>query len=176
LNIYEKLLEARVRFHKREIKKTGWNDYGKYEYFELSDFLVPALEIFSDLRMIPLVTFSADAATMKIVDLEKPEDFIIFNSPFVPAELKATNAMQQIGAAQTFARRYLYVTALDIVEHDEFDASSNDAVISLMESAATIKELQDIFADAYQAADKDRKAVLKEAYDNKKDILSKGGK
>lgn len=128
LNIYEKLLEARVRFHQAEIKKSGWNDYGKYAYFELADFIVPLLAIFNDLRMIPVVSFTKEVATLTIIDLDKLEDRIEFTSPMGGAALKATHEIQQIGAVETYQRRYLYIMSLDIVEHDAIDSSKPIAV------------------------------------------------
>lgn len=111
-----------MRFHATKIEKTGYNYYAKYPYFELSDFLVPALKIFSDLKLSAYVSFMPDIATMTITDLEDNSSFTI-TSPMSTAELKATHAVQQLGAVQTYLRRYLWVAALEIVEHDAIDSA-----------------------------------------------------
>jgi len=38
------------------------------------------------------------------------------------APLKGTHPIQQIGAVETYSRRYLWVAALEIVEHDGLEA------------------------------------------------------
>jgi hypothetical protein len=39
------------------------------------------------------------------------------------ANLKGTHPIQNLGAVETYQRRYLWMTALEIVEHDVLDAS-----------------------------------------------------
>lgn len=112
-----KLNEARKRFHEKGLKKTGRNEYAGYDYFELGDFLAPALEIFYDLKLSGLVSFGADMATMTITDLEDGSQHVI-SSPMSTAKLKACHEVQNLGAVQTYLRRYLWVAALEIVEHD----------------------------------------------------------
>jgi hypothetical protein len=56
------------------------------------------------------------------VDIDKPEDKIEFKSPMSTAELKGCHAIQNLGAVQTYLRRYLWVAAMEIVEHDSLDA------------------------------------------------------
>ncbi len=40
------------------------------------------------------------------------------------AQLKGCHPVQNLGATQTYLRRYLYVLALEIVEHDALDATT----------------------------------------------------
>jgi hypothetical protein len=40
------------------------------------------------------------------------------------ANLKGCHPIQNMGAVQTYSRRYLYVSALEIVEHDALDATT----------------------------------------------------
>ena len=95
-----KLMEARKRFHKRELKKTGWNDFSKFKYLELSDFLIPAMEIFDELKLGALTSFTKELATMTITDLEDGSEVVI-TSPFGSAQLKACHEVQNIGAVET---------------------------------------------------------------------------
>jgi hypothetical protein len=39
------------------------------------------------------------------------------------ANLKGTHPIQNLGAVETYQRRYLWMTAMEIVEHDILDAS-----------------------------------------------------
>ena len=121
MGIYSKLMTARKKFHSSPIKKTGWNDYSKYDYFELSDFLIPAMDILAENDLIAVVSFETELATMTVVDVTSSETIVI-TSPMSTAQLKACQPVQSMGACQTFVRRYLYTTLFEIVEHDAIEA------------------------------------------------------
>ena len=122
-NVYQKLSEARLRFHATELRKSGKNTFAGYSYFELGDFLVPALKIFNEVGLSAHISFSADIATMTIVNVEDIGDRLHIESPMGSAALKGCHEVQNIGAVETYQRRYLWVTALEIVEHDALDSS-----------------------------------------------------
>lgn len=122
MTVLSKLNQARKLFHGRQIKKTGHNKFADYKYFELGDFLIPALEIFGSLELSAIVSFGVDLATMTLTDLEDGSQFFI-TSPMSTAKLKACHEVQNLGAVQTYIRRYLWVAALEIVEHDAIDSS-----------------------------------------------------
>lgn len=124
MNVYQKLNEARKRFHSTELKKTGHNKFAGYFYFELGDFLLPALQIFEEVGLCAMVRFEKETATMEIIDVDKPEARIVFTSPMGSAALKGCHEVQNIGAVETYQRRYLWVAALEIVEHDALDATT----------------------------------------------------
>lgn len=126
MNVYEKLNEARSKFHELKLTKTGENKFAGYKYFELGDFLIPGLKVMREAGLCPLpVTFDKDGmARMVLVDIEKPDDRIVFESPMGSAALKGCHEVQNIGAVETYQRRYLWVAALEIVEHDALDATT----------------------------------------------------
>lgn len=124
LNVYQKLGLARQRFHATELRKTGRNTFANYSYFELGDFLVPALRIFEECGLLAVVSFSESYATMHIIDMDAPDQRIIIESPMGSAALKGCHEVQNIGAVETYQRRYLWVAALEIVEHDALDATT----------------------------------------------------
>lgn len=115
--IHEKLIEARKEFHSNEIKKTGYNSFSKYYYFELSDFLLPAMDILASHDLVSVVSFETELATMTVTDVKTGESITI-TSPMSHAEVKACQPVQSMGACQTFVRRYLYTALFEIVEHD----------------------------------------------------------
>ena len=123
MNVYQKLNEARTRFHQAKLKKSGHNKFAGYSYFELSDFVVPALQIFNEIGLCPTISFGKEYADMRIINVDKPEEVITFTSPMSDANLKGCHPVQNLGAVETYTRRYLWVTALEIVEHDALDAS-----------------------------------------------------
>jgi hypothetical protein len=123
VNIYQKLAEARKNLRAVKMKKTGKNKFAGYEYFELGDFLVPMLEVFDELGIISIVSFDVGLAFLTIFDVEKPEEKITITSPMSTANLKACHEVQNLGAVQTYLRRYLYIALMEILEHDACDAS-----------------------------------------------------
>lgn len=123
-NVYEKLNTAREAFHQKKLKKSGLNKFAGYQYFELADFIIPALQIFKEHRLCAYISFTKDYADMRIVDLDNPEQAITITSPMSEASLKGCHPVQNLGAVQTYLRRYLWVAALEIVEHDALDATS----------------------------------------------------
>lgn len=122
MSALSKLNEARKLFHASKLEKTGHNKFAGYKYFELGDFLVPALKIFESLKLSSVVSFGIELATMTITDLED-NTFVCITSPMSTAALKACHEVQNLGAVQTYIRRYLWVAALEIVEHDAIDSS-----------------------------------------------------
>lgn len=123
MSIYKKLSDAREHFHDLELKKTGHNKFAGYKYFELGDFLIPALRVLKIYGIVSVISFGKDVATMKLIDIDKPDDFIEITSPMSSAALKGAHEIQNLGAVQTYLRRYLWVAALEIVEHDALDSS-----------------------------------------------------
>ena len=123
MSIHKKLSDAREHFHELELKKTGHNKFAGYKYFELGDFLIPALKVLKIYGIVSVISFGKEVATMKLIDIDKPDDFIEITSPMSSAALKGAHEIQNLGAVQTYLRRYLWVAALEIVEHDAIDSS-----------------------------------------------------
>lgn len=124
MSVYSKLNEARVKFHSLKLEKTGHNKFAGYKYFELGDFLIPALQVFKDVGLCAFVSFEKELAVMMIVDVDKPDSSIVISSPMGSAALKGCHEVQNIGAVETYQRRYLWTAALEIVEHDALDATT----------------------------------------------------
>ena len=122
MKVYQKLNAARKEFHTLKLQKTGLNKFAGYSYFELSDFLIPALNVFDKHGLCAFISFGKDLATMQIVDADTGESVAI-TSPMAEAALKGCHPIQNLGAVETYTRRYLWVAALEIVEHDALDSS-----------------------------------------------------
>jgi len=123
MNVYQKLNKARDIFHQSEIKKSGRNNFAGYSYFELGDFVVPALKIFSEVGLTSVIRYEAELAIMDVINTDNPVEAIQFTSPMSEAALKGCHPVQNLGAVETYVRRYLWVTALEIVEHDALDSA-----------------------------------------------------
>ena len=121
--VHKKLNEARIAFHALPLKKSGHNTFAGYKYFELGDFVIPALRIFNDVGLCAVISFAEKFASMSIVDVEDGSQIII-HSPMGSANLKGCHEIQNIGACETYSTRYLWTAALCIVEHDALDATT----------------------------------------------------
>jgi len=167
MGVYRKLADARRMMRSRTLKKSGHNKFAGYNYFELGDFLHPALEIFDQLGLISIVSFTKEQAELCVVDTDGGGE-IIFTCPFGSAALKGCHEVQNMGACQTYNRRYLYTLALELLEHDALDSttgSGNIETIDLgmmidhlaaIEAASTIEELKDVYTTAYSACGSDK--------------------
>ena len=184
MNVYQKLLKARAMFLEADVKKTGKNMHLSFKYFELEDIVPTATRIFGEVGIIPVVNFTADTATMTMVNTDNPEETICFVSPFnqiAPivsnAGKQATNEMMALGSSITYMRRYLYMIALDICESDGIDANAGKPVSAPTTEApkappATPEQRQEVKAELTAPADnatplqiKGLKAVLKKLKD-----------
>ncbi len=142
MNIYEKLQKARYELGKLELKKTGKNTFSKYDYFELKDFLPEINKLMYENKFTSRVDFGEKEATLYIIDSEKPEEFIPFTSPMAQVELKGAHAIQNIGAVETYQRRYLYMTAFEISENDIIDSGNEKNAEKQEEEPPKITEIQ----------------------------------
>lgn len=121
MSVHKKLQEARVKLQKTPLHKSGKNTFSGYSYFELADFLPTVQEIFYGIGLCGTVSFGTEIATLTIHDTEG-EGTLEFTSPMSTAALKGCHEVQNLGAVQSYIRRYLWTTALEIVENDVLDA------------------------------------------------------
>lgn len=123
MNIYMKLQTARVKIQQMNLKKSGKNVFAKFDYYDLSDILPTINLVFSELKLFSNVSFTDDLATLTIINAEEPSETIVFTSPTVEIEMKGANNAQALGSVITYLKRYLYINALEIVEHDSLDST-----------------------------------------------------
>lgn len=127
MNIWQKLLKARIDFLKKGVSKSGVNLHAEFKYFELEDIVPIATEIFSQYNCLFIASFPDGKAVGKLVDADDPESEIIvtFDTRSIaePGKFRM-NEVQGLGAEITYMRRYLYFLILDVVEADKFDAES----------------------------------------------------
>ena len=125
-NIYQKLLLVRDEFAQAEVKKSGKNFQLSSTFYELTDIVPVARPIFNKYRLLPLTTVASGKATMIVVDVDSPEEKLIFELDVQTYDgNKAVTPPQAYGAVVTYYRRYLYMIALDIVEADYLENNIN---------------------------------------------------
>jgi len=121
--VHKKLMNARMALQSMSLKKSGHNKFAGYQYFELGDFLPQINEIFHSQGLCGVISYTKDYADLTITDVDDGT-FITISSPMVEANLKGAHAIQNLGAVETYQRRYLWMTAMEIVEHDALDSSA----------------------------------------------------
>jgi ERF superfamily len=123
MEVHAALNRARIALQNSELKKSGQNKFAGYSYFELADFLPTVNKIFIDELLCGVVSYGTELATLTITSIVDNSSITI-TSPMAEANLKGCHPIQNLGAVETYTRRYLWVTALEIVEHDALDATS----------------------------------------------------
>jgi len=121
--VHKKLMQARMFLQQMSLKKSGHNKFSNYYYFELGDFLPQINEIFHGQGLCGVISYDSEYASLTITDVDDGTNIVI-TSPMVEANLKGAHAIQNLGAVETYQRRYLWMTAMEIVEHDALDSSA----------------------------------------------------
>ena len=121
--VHKKLMAARIMLQNAPLKKSGHNKFAGYSYFELGDFIPTINQIFNEVGLCGVVSYDTEIASLTITDTDDGTNIII-TSPMADANLKGCHPIQNLGAVETYTRRYLWVTAMEIVEHDALDSSA----------------------------------------------------
>ena len=176
MSVHKKLMEARIRLQKTELKKTGFNKFAGYYYFTLADFAAQVQAICSELKLCGVVSYTTELATLNIIDMEDGSSITI-TSPMAEANLKGCHPIQNIGAVETYQRRYLWVTAMEMVEFEILDATAGGgtksaAATGLLDNIplarmAILESVKAAIIDAYNAGSiKDAHDAFYEVSDN----------
>ena len=171
LNLFQKLQKARVELQEMNLKKSGHNKFAGFSYYELSDFL-PAINIIcNNVGLFTAISLENDYAILKIYDCEEMNRFVEFKSPMKEIQQKGCNEIQSLGSVETYSRRYLYLTAFEIVENDFSDAvigkDDNKPVKPKTITSDTIKQVNTLakqYAELAKREIDDVMNVLSEKY------------
>lgn len=127
MSVYKQLQKARAMLLATDIKKSGMNKFAGFQYFELADVLPAITKIFDEVGLCGVVRFTSDMATLTIYDaIDVGHGSIEFTSPLVYADMSKSQAIQNLGSTHTYMRRYLWLMAMEIVEHDAVDAAPQE--------------------------------------------------
>ena len=126
INLYEKIQNIKSDFLKANVKKSGKNKFANYTYYELADITPVLIELFKKYKVFTKFSYSKEYATLEIVNIEDTKEREIYTSPMEELDLKGCNKIQALGGVETYQRRYLYLSAIDIIENDMFDATISE--------------------------------------------------
>ena len=132
MSVYKKLQQARLALQNTKLNKSGKNKFAGYEYFELSDFLPQVTDIFNEIGLCGVVSFTTETAYLTVHETEG-DGFVTFTSPLVVAENAKGQAIQSMGSTHTYFRRYLWLMCMEITENDVVDAADQVAPVKKAE-------------------------------------------
>jgi len=125
------------------------------------------------LEGLPLWAGHTRRATLTLVDSEKVSDDIVFSCPLSTAQLKACHPVQNLGAALTYTRRYLYTMAFEIVEADlvngaptEKPMSPKERLEQLWRQAGVTQPLEDYLKQCAKTSGLSGDALYTKAFEN----------
>ena len=122
MSIHKKVALIKKELASTTIPKTGMNRHLNFKYHELADFLPHVIRLNEAHGINDVITMDTTTATLTLYNNDG-DDTIQYSIPFVMADMQAKNdAIQKLGAAITYIRRYLYTIAYGITENDAVDA------------------------------------------------------
>ena len=159
MSVHAKLMQARIKLQGMKLTKSGHNKFAGYQYFELGDFLPSVQNIFHELGLCGVISYEHELAALVITDIESGQSLEI-HSPMSTAALKGCHEVQNLGAVQTYIRRYLWVTAMEIVEHDALDATTGQDSKGKGAISPTDGALDNLSADQLISVTDDAKFIV----------------
>lgn len=132
---YQRIQKARVDLQNLEIKKSGKVDFTqksggrtKYDYYELADFLPAINELCKKhdlMTHFSIIPGEVEKAELTIIDVLGEVSPIVFTSPTADAK-SLGDELKNLGAKTTYLRRYLMMTAFEMVESDAVEQIRKD--------------------------------------------------
>jgi hypothetical protein len=122
MSVHKKLMQVRVDLARKGLQRSGHNKFAGYKYFELGDFIPQAMDLFLKNNLCGIVSYSPEEATLTITDVEDGT-CVVIHSPMATAALKGAHDIQNLGAVESYQRRYLWMTALELTESDPIDSA-----------------------------------------------------
>lgn len=139
--IFKKINNIQMELSKKEFKKSGFNKFGGFSYFEIEDILPTIQEIAYKYDILIQFVFEDDYAKIFLIDTTNGEKFV--NKVPLP-EVKALNSkmnvVQSLGAYITYTKRYLLLNTFGIVEKSVIDSSELDSQNNNVKPRKTIKK------------------------------------
>ncbi len=150
LSVWQKVQIVREKLLHSVLKKSGVNDHMEYTYFELQDFLPILTPIMREVGITTSMSFDNTTASLTIYNATKTIDssmgdipeMMIFTAPMPAVSALTSNSgkkvvsdVQAVGMTMTYMRRYLYMTAFDLVESDGIEEEAKKQASKLEDQA-----------------------------------------
>ena len=144
-SVMKKLQKSRVDWQSKPRKKSGFNKFQNFKYFVLKDILPTVNEIFNKNGLYSQYNLTKDYAELIITD-STTGDYLIYR---IPVQKLDNPTMQNIGAINTYSKRYLYMNALEIEEdEDELDSQDLEKTVNKESKEELIKKISEALGEA----------------------------
>lgn len=144
-SVMKKLQKSRVDWQSKPRKKSGFNKFQNFKYFVLKDILPTVNEIFNKNGLYSQYNLTKDYAELIITD-SSTGDYLTYR---IPVQKLDNPTMQNIGAINTYSKRYLYMNALEIEEdEDELDSQDLDKPVNKESKEELIKRISEALGEA----------------------------
>ena len=144
-SVMKKLQKSRVDWQSKPRKKSGFNKFQNCKYFVLKDILPTVNEIFNKNGLYSQYNLTKDYAELIITD-SSTGDYLTYR---IPVQKLDNPTMQNIGAINTYSKRYLYMNALEIEEdEDELDSQDLDKSVNKESKEELIKKISEALGEA----------------------------
>ena len=143
-SVMKKLQKSRVDWQSKPRKKSGFNKFQNFKYFVLKDILPTVNEIFNKNGLYSQYNLTKDYAELIITD-SSTGDYLTYR---IPVQKLDNPTMQNIGAINTYSKRYLYMNALEIEEdEDELDSQDLDKPVNKESKEELIKKISEALGE-----------------------------
>ena len=143
-SVMKKLQKSRVDWQSKPRKKSGFNKFQNFKYFVLKDILPTVNEIFNKNGLYSQYNLTKDYAELIITD-SSTGDYLTYR---IPVQKLDNPTMQNIGAINTYSKRYLYMNALEIEEdEDELDSQDLDKSVKKESKEELIKKISEALGE-----------------------------
>lgn len=124
------MAEARKLVRETKHKKSGRNEYSKYDYFTPEQVELIVAEVCEATKLLPMCNLKRDEnglyQELTLVNIEKPEEMVVFTLATERGDMKATNQTQQMGGTDTYSERYIKMKVFQIKDNNlDFDSQDN---------------------------------------------------
>ena len=144
-SVMKNLQKSRVDWQSKPRKKSGFNKFQNFKYFVLKDILPTVNEIFNKNGLYSQYNLTKDYAELIITD-SSTGDYLTYR---IPVQKLDNPTMQNIGAINTYSKRYLYMNALEIEEdEDELDSQDLDKPVNKESKEELIKKISEALGES----------------------------
>ena len=177
MNIYEKMSNTRLFMQEEGIKKLGKNTFAKYDYYKLADINTVMNKGLQKFRLFTQIEVQTQIAILEIVNVDNPQEKVMYSMPFIEAEMKSASKIQSWGSSVSYLSRYLILEAFQIGEA-EADVDSTEESEARAEAQKEPKKLslkEEVVALCREKASENRTAVnsIVKKYNNNSIAVSK---
>lgn len=121
----QKIQKAKQDLQHKNLKMTGWNNFNKYNYFDLKDITQPITDVLIENGLASKFLFYDDIAYLRIYsetgycEWQTPLNALVSDKVKDGKDYGALMKINQ--GVRTYARRTLWMEAMEITEHVEIE-------------------------------------------------------